>query len=132
MHFLQPLTFELQSVDWRNLGEGLMAKYKPRIGSEIDIHTVRHRQRIEYITLTIGAAILAVILLIIIFRIPVEPRGETWLSIILALAVAASSHGFAGAMSVTFRHAGLIAQGTLGFGIFIISLAVATVLNCCC
>jgi hypothetical protein len=109
-------------------GEADMAKYEPKIGEEIDVH-VRHQHRIEYFTLALGALIITAMVALIAFNIHVDSRKEIWLSAILAFGLAATSHGFAGAMSVQFRQSGLFAQGTLGFGVFIIVFVVATFVN---
>jgi hypothetical protein len=114
---------------WGGVG---MPKYAPKIGRDIDIYALRHQHRIEYLTLAAGGVIIFAFFIIAALNIPIDPRKEIWLSIILAFGIAASSLGLAGAASVTFRHAGLIAQGTLGFGIFIVCLAFATILNLRC
>lgn len=106
-----------------------MADYQPKIGHDIDIR-VLHQHRIEYITLGFGALIVSAFVAFIFFDVAIDGRREAWLSAILACALAATSQGFTGALSVTYRRSGIIAQGTFGFGVFLIVLATTTIARC--
>lgn len=99
--------------------------------SKLDFHTI-HRHRLDFIMLAFGVIVVVVFLLIIALQIPVSGKAEVWLSAILALGLASVSVGLAGAISVEFKQSGLVAQGTLGFGVFILVFIVSTFVNCRC
>jgi hypothetical protein len=108
-----------------------MKKYEPKIGSDLALDT-QHQQRMEFFSVGFGALCVLLVIGIIAFGLHVSSRGEIWLSAILAFGLASASLGIAGALSVEFNQRGLVAKGTLGFGVFILVFAVSTVMSSQC
>jgi hypothetical protein len=109
-------------------GVQMSKKYEPKIGLEVDVRE-QHQRRIELFTVMFGAVLVLLVFAVIALELHVSSRGETWLSAILAFGLASASVGIAGALSVEFRHSGLAAKGTLGFGIFVLVFLGSALIN---
>lgn len=97
-----------------------MPRYRPKLGQAFDLDTEEARQRLkmEWAVFWVGIAILAVFIGLMVTGFPIPPAYQMGWSAIFAFGVAAASLGLAGTLSVTFKHAGWLIKGTLGFGMF--------------
>lgn len=110
-----------------------MARYRPKISKPFDLDEAEARQRLqmEWIVFCAGLAILVLFVALMLFGFRVQTAYSTGWSAIFAFGVAAASLGLAGTLSVTFKQAGWLIKGTLGFGVFALVFGVS-VWGCSC
>jgi hypothetical protein len=109
---------------------------KPKIkaGQEFEVYVesfddwkeymeLRQRHRMEYIVPCIGVFLL----LICIFVLPPEHRKDFYFTAILSIAVGCIGTAIGGALDVKYTGNRLKAQGTLGFGAFLLVLILGSI-----
>jgi len=110
-----------------------MAKFQPKLGKPFDLKDAEAQQRLrmEWIVFWAGLSILVLFIVLMLSAFSVPPDYRTGWSAIFGLGVAAASLGLAGTLSVSFKHAGWLIKGTLGFGVFALVFGVS-VWGCHC
>ena len=110
-----------------------MARYRPKVGKPFDLDEdeARQRLRMEWIIFWAGLAIIALYVALMLLGFAVPGAYATGWSAIFAFGIAAASLGLAGTLSVSFKKAGWLIKGTLGFGVFVL-VFIMSVWGCRC